>query len=646
MSMINGLMANGLWYFGSTASVSVTDGGVISTTPISINGANFYIATFNSSGTFIVSGGSVIADILVIAGGGSGGSGNGSILGGGGGAGGYQYFAGQTLPVGTYTVTVGAGGAGATGTGATGATGNNGLNSSFGNLSPSIGGGGGGCGYILNSTYLTTGALGLAGTGGSGGGGSIENYAGQGGGIHGNSSNGQGNAGGLSTRAVYGNGTIWSAGGGGGAGTPGDSPAQANSGGGNGGVGLLNAINGTNTYYAGGGGGGVFGSTSSGPGAGGSGGGGAATPLNTPASSVNNGTPYTGGGGGGGSGGSSISGSGGSGIVIVRYAYQYPLIPYIQSIAVSSTTASFTVTGTSYPNGTAITLSISPVSIGSWYDLSTTSTLVKIVANCVIGTPCTIYNLTNNTLYYLRMKVTGDSTYITTGISFTTLVTSAQYPPQLAWNYGADTMATASSPTSFTSITGGYTASSSSYASWQGSYWSASCAFDYLYNDTTSTSGSFASYFNGGGADRRYDSGTGTYRGNVTTSTSTTPSSISGEWLQLQLPNPIILTSYAFTPRVAPFQNNSPGNWYLLGSLTGANGSWVIVDDRSATAIVTYTGSVEQTFTITQPTTVAYSYYRVVATIAGRYDTAFSLSELKFFGNTPNIITPTYVSVI
>ena len=67
--------------------------------------STYYYRAFTASGTFEVSNGPLVADILVIAGGG----GCGSSYGGGGGAGGLLYFTSQSLS-GSYTVTIGGGG--------------------------------------------------------------------------------------------------------------------------------------------------------------------------------------------------------------------------------------------------------------------------------------------------------------------------------------------------------------------------------------------------------------------------------------------------------------------------------------------------------------------------------------------------------
>lgn len=248
--------------------------------------------TFTSSGTFAPTA-ALTADILVIAGGGAGSQ----DRGGAGGAGGLQGFSNQSLSVGSYTVTVGAGGAGAPG-----GQGANGSPSQFGSLTASVGGGGGGDG--------STGANGRSGGSGGGGG----NYPSIPTGAGGAGTAGQGYAGGTGTYTS----PNYGAGGGGGAGGVGGNGWNTGSGSGGPGVNTYSSwaaatATGVNGYYAGGGGAGSYmGGTN---GSGGAGGGG---------NGVRNGTSNPGvantGGGGGSNGEGGSGGSGGSGLVIIRYA--------------------------------------------------------------------------------------------------------------------------------------------------------------------------------------------------------------------------------------------------------------------------------------------------------------------------------------
>lgn len=260
--------------------------------------SGFKYKTYTASGTLTITTAG-FADIVVCGGGGGGGD----RTGGGGGAGGVLVVTNAYLPVGTLTVTVGAGGAAAVSD-----QGDNGaasrIDSYFG-----IGGGGGGSMQAGNAAPQGN-------TGGSGGGGGSNGIASPGG----SGAAGQGFAGGAGSTA----GTQGPGGGGGGAAAVG---AVGATNGGAGGAGTTTSIAGTTptgayvagSYALGGGGGGGPGSGTGG--AGGSGGGGAGGTSGSATATA--GTANTGGGGGGSGSFGSANGTpaaGGSGLVIVRVA--------------------------------------------------------------------------------------------------------------------------------------------------------------------------------------------------------------------------------------------------------------------------------------------------------------------------------------
>ncbi len=246
--------------FTNAATGTYTDGGI-----------DYKYLTLTGTGSVTIDTAG-FADVLVIGGGGGGGR-----RGGGGGAGGHLVIPNVYLPVGTHTITVGAGGvAGGTSDGP-----NNGNTSQVGLYAFGVGGGAGGIGL----------ATGIGTNGGSGGGaGAGYNSLARSGGA---GTADQGNNGGSNAS------TDW-AGGGGGAGAVGANGASSQAGAG--GAGLANSYTGSAVTRAGGGGGGID-DTGGSAGAGGSGGGGAggATPVA--------GTANTGSGGGGGN----ISVNGGAG---------------------------------------------------------------------------------------------------------------------------------------------------------------------------------------------------------------------------------------------------------------------------------------------------------------------------------------------
>jgi len=267
--------------------------GGIETQYTTVDNITYKIHTFLSSGTFILSSGSIDIDYLIVGGGGGGASRHG----GGGGAGGVVIGISQTINTGNFPIIIGNGGAGLLANGS--GYGSDGIDSTFNSFIASGGGGGASSG---------------AGNIGGSGGGRRGNTSGSGGAsdqnTYSSTSNvtGYGNSGGTVNNNSYGGS------GGGGAGSAGITSNGTN--GSNGGIGIQNSFKtGINVYYGGGGsGGGSTGGGSGGDGGGGNGGGGSYN-------SSTFGSPNTGGGGGaGGHGSSNYPGKlGGSGIVVIRY---------------------------------------------------------------------------------------------------------------------------------------------------------------------------------------------------------------------------------------------------------------------------------------------------------------------------------------
>jgi hypothetical protein len=313
--LITSLFIIPTYSFAVTQSCTFPSNGTLTGSATTIG--NDCVITYTSgTGTWTAPAGITSVQYLVVGGGGAGGS----RAGGGGGAGGYiasTNFA--TTPTNGYTVTVGSGGAGQVS-----GNGTSGTNSVFAS-NTGIGGGGGGGAAGSNNTLRN-------GLNGGSGGGASGDVSGTGlsatpgtsqqalvnsvGGYNGGS-------------AVSGN--YWPAGGGGGATGAGASAASSTSASGNGGAGQINNITGTNVCYATGGG---AGSEDIGAGAGS---GGSCTGIPTPhgnSGSVGSATPTgivantgAGGGGSGWSGGADQKGeAGASGVVIIRYTYQYTIV--------------------------------------------------------------------------------------------------------------------------------------------------------------------------------------------------------------------------------------------------------------------------------------------------------------------------------
>jgi len=125
----------------------------------------------------------------------------------------------------------------------------------------------------------------------------------------------------------------------------------------------------------------------------------------------------------------------------------------------------------------------------------------------------------------------------------------------------------------------------------------------------------------------------GSYQGKISTQT-TSGATYGGEWLQIQLPFPIAITSYSILPRSDTSQHEAPNSFWVFGSLSGANSSWTLIDTRSS---LTWTASAV-TFTPTL-TTNYYSYLRIVISICGNPTVAVGagrnvqIAEWKLFGS-------------
>jgi hypothetical protein len=102
-----------------------------------------------------------------------------------------------------------------------------------------------------------------------------------------------------------------------------------------------------------------------------------------------------------------------------------------------------------------------------------------------------------------------------------------------------------------------------------------------------------------------------------------------GEWIQLQLPNSIVTTSYAISPQNG---DNIPKSWYILGSKDGFN--WNLVDQRvNVTAWVGY-----NTFQIQG--ICAYNFFRFICNVIS-VGGAISLQEIILNGTIESVnVTP------
>ena len=124
-----------------------------------------------------------------------------------------------------------------------------------------------------------------------------------------------------------------------------------------------------------------------------------------------------------------------------------------------------------------------------------------------------------------------------------------------------------------------------------------------------------------------YNTTTGAYTGSTTTTLAFDGGTYAGVWIQLELPTPTSIQSYSFGNGASPYYD-AFGSWVLLGSNSGSNGTWILLDSGSQTPTAT---------TVTEAprdTISKFSYIRLVVTsIAGlRQGTAF-FQSLKFSSN-------------
>jgi len=157
-------------------------------------------------------------------------------------------------------------------------------------------------------------------------------------------------------------------------------------------------------------------------------------------------------------------------------------------------------------------------------------------------------------------------------------------------------------------------------------------AFSQLYN----TSGVWASVAGGYSTLSPF-----TYTGSVST-TDSSANSYGGEWIQLQTPNSIILVGYTISNGAdsGAVSGQSPTKWWVLGSTTGVNGSWVLIDAQTG---ITWSGALCQTKTFTTSQTSSYTYFRVVINQVNNFNVGVvQLSGVSFVGSVPSLAQDFY----
>jgi len=202
-------------------------------------------------------------------------------------------------------------------------------------------------------------------------------------------------------------------------------------------------------------------------------------------------------------------------------------------------------------------------------------------------------------------------------------------------------------------LTGEFAANASSSSTMQAGNYAAHHAFDG--NGTTfwhsvyhSTESNYQNFL--------YTASTGTYAGQTTTTSS--GSTLSGEWLQLQFPpehETFVLTGFRITPRkgdatVPPmYELRSPRNFAMVASADGL--TWTtLYSNLTSTGVNNWTSD-PQAFSLQTLPTTSYRYYRLVITRVGNYDSiatntqdSVQITELKLLGYSPRSTAITTLS--
>ena len=127
---------------------------------------------------------------------------------------------------------------------------------------------------------------------------------------------------------------------------------------------------------------------------------------------------------------------------------------------------------------------------------------------------------------------------------------------------------------------------------------------------------------------------TGAYTGAYSTTMSAT--AYTGEWIQLQMPQNIILKYYTVNVNLARY----PVSLYLGGSADGS--TWTLLDTRTGLSW----GSSEYTKSFTVSTTTAYNYFRIVigSLLTGASANYANMGQIDFFGDQEGIWPPAAMS--
>ena len=148
----------------------------------------------------------------------------------------------------------------------------------------------------------------------------------------------------------------------------------------------------------------------------------------------------------------------------------------------------------------------------------------------------------------------------------------------------------------------------------------------FLAFDKTIGSGTAGTWYS---ASSVYNGTTGVYTGSVST-VDIVGNSYSGEWIQIQMPMSINLSSYSIGCQIT-LSIYTPKTFYLLGSVDGNR--WILVNQQS-----NITWSTGITIAFTTNTANAYNYFRLVCNTVGAA-TICQVSEWILYGTQESITT-------
>ena len=98
-----------------------------------------------------------------------------------------------------------------------------------------------------------------------------------------------------------------------------------------------------------------------------------------------------------------------------------------------------------------------------------------------------------------------------------------------------------------------------------------------------------------------------------------------GEWVQIQLPSAVSLTSYSLQAR-SDYYNQSPSAWYIAGSNDGI--TWYQVDNQSGQA--SWSGGLVIYYSVSAAS--SYTYYRIVVTNNMSSNSVCCIGEWRLYG--------------